>query len=180
MRVLRLKRLYFPALSILAAVVIMLLLIGISTYRNLNREEKTALIFLHQQGMAVLHALEAGARAEMKMPMWKEDSIAQLIQEIGKNEGIAYIYLVDSQGSVIHHSNPSFKGMSSAWQPQLDNDNQVEGRVHKLSGGLKIYDLAKRYAPTISSASHQGNMGMMGHGKRSFSHHTPAPSLFLA
>ena len=171
MRVLSLKRLYFPALSILAIVLIMLLLIGISTYRNLNREEKTALIFLHQQGMAVLHALEAGARAEMKTPMWKEDSIAQLFQEIGKNEGIAYIYLVDSQGNVIHHSNPSFKGMSSAWQPQLDNDNQVESRVHKLSGGLKIYDLAKRYIPIISSSSHHGKIGMMDYGKRSFSHH---------
>lgn len=179
MRVLRLKRLYFPALSILAVVVIMLLLIGISTYRNLNRGEKTALKFLRQQGVAILHALEAGARAEMMMPMWEEDSIAQLFQEIGKNEGIAYIYLLDLQGNVVHHSNPSFKGMSSAWQPQLDNDNQVESRVHKLPGGLKIYDLAKHYAPTISSASHQGNMGMMGHGKRSFSHHHPDTIIIL-
>ena len=88
MRVLRLKRLYLPALSILAVVFLLLILISISTFRNLEREEKTVLTFLHQQGLAILHTLEAGARADMIMNSWEEDSIGTLILETGKDENI--------------------------------------------------------------------------------------------
>ena len=90
------KRLYVPALSILAIVVILLVLISISTYRNLDRQESMAMEFLHRQGLAILDAVEAGARAGLAMHMWQEDSIENLINEVGSNENIAYIYMVSS------------------------------------------------------------------------------------
>jgi hypothetical protein len=96
MRILQLKKMYLPALSIVAAVLLFLVVIGISTYRNLDRQKRTALDFVHRQGLALLRSLEAGARAGMLMPMWGEDAIRSLIQETGKNEDIAYVYLYDS------------------------------------------------------------------------------------
>ncbi len=165
MRVLQLKRLYIPALSILAVVILMLILISISTYRNLEREEKAALTFLYREGSAILHTLEAGARAGMIMPEWEEDSIENLILETGKNENIAYVYLIDSQGIVIHHSNPSFESMSSAWRPQLDNEDQVQSRVRKLTDGAEVYDLAKRFSPRQSLLMNYDHKDVMGHGQ---------------
>lgn len=165
MRVLQLKRLYIPALSILAVVILMLILISISTYRNLEREEKAALTFLYREGSAILHTLEAGARAGMIMPEWEEDSIENLILETGKNENIAYVYLIDSQGIVIHHSNPSFESMSSAWHPQLDNEDQVQSRVRKLTDGAEVYDLAKRFSPRQSLLMNYDHKDVMGHGQ---------------
>ena len=170
MRVLQLKRLYIPALSILAVVLLMLILISISTYRNLERQEQTVLKFVHQQGLAILHTLEAGARAGMIMTEWEEDSIENLIMETGKNENIAYVYLIDSQGTVVHHSNPSFESMSSAWRPQLDNEDQVQSRVRKLTDGTQVYDLAKRFSPRQSLLMHYDHKDMMGHGKNIASH----------
>jgi two-component system sensor histidine kinase HydH len=164
MRILKLKRLYLPALSILAVVVLLLILISISTYRNLERQEKTVLTFVHQQGLAILHTLEAGARSGMVMNQWGKDSIGSLILETGKDENIAYVYLIDLQGTVIHHSNPSFGGMSSAWRPQLDDENRVQSRVRKLADGTQVYDLAKRFSPRPSSLMTPGHRGMMGDG----------------
>ena len=68
------KKLYLPALSIVAAVVSLLLVIGISTYRNVDREKNAQLNFVHRQGLVLLRAIEAGARSGMVMPMWGEDS----------------------------------------------------------------------------------------------------------
>ena len=70
MRILTSKRLYLPALSIVAVVLLLLVLISISTYRNLDREKTTALHFLYRQGMTVLISIEAGARAWMMLPRW--------------------------------------------------------------------------------------------------------------
>jgi len=170
MRVLQLKRLYIPALSILAVVILMLILISISTYRNLEREEKAALTFLHREGLAILHTLEAGARAGMIMTEWEEDSIENLILETGKNENIAYVYLIDSQGLVIHHSNPSFESMSSAWRPQLDNEDQVQSRVRKLTDGAEVYDLAKRFSPRQSLLMNYDQKDVMGYRQNIASH----------
>ena len=170
MRILRLKRLYLPALSILAVVLLLLILISISTYRNLERQEKTVLTFVYQQGLAVLHTLEAGARSGMVMNQWGKDSIGNLILETGKDENIAYVYLIDSQGTVVHHSNPSFGGMSSAWRPQLDDENPVQSRVRKLADGTQVYDLAKRFSPRPSLLMNHGQKGMMGPGNEMSSH----------
>jgi two-component system sensor histidine kinase HydH len=163
MKILLQKRMYLPAITIIAVVLLLLLLIGISTYRNLDHEEKTALKFTHRQGLTILHALEAGARTGMMMPMWGKDSIGSLIQETGKSEDIAYVYLIDSQGTVVHHSTPSLEGMHSDWLPQLDNSDNVQTRIKRSPDGIPIYDLAKRFSPLPfldTPSSHDGTKGL--------------------
>ncbi len=129
---------------------ILLVFISISTYRNLNQEEKKALEFLHRQGVTLLHALEAGARAGMMTPMWQEDAIGNLVVEIAQNEDIAYIYLTDPQGVVVHPSNPPFKDLLSAWRPQFKSPNEIPGRVRKRADGTQVYDLAKQFSAQAS------------------------------
>ena len=166
MRVLQLKRLYIPAFSILAVVILMLGLISISTYRNLEREEKASLTFLYREGLAILHTLEAGTRAGMIMPEWEEDSIGNLILETGKDDNIAYVYLIDSHGTVVHHSNPSFEGILSDWRPQLDNEDQAQSRVRKLTDGAEVYDLAKRFSPHQSLLMKYDHKDVMGYRQK--------------
>ncbi|MFQ5772809.1 MAG: hypothetical protein ACE5HX_19895, partial [bacterium] len=105
----------------MAVVFFLLVLISISTYRNLDREKETALKFVYRQGLALLRSMEAGARAGMMSPMWQEDSVAGLILETGKNEDIAYIYLSDEKGVIVHHSEPIKKGDPAGWNPLITN-----------------------------------------------------------
>ena len=147
MRILSTKRLYLPALSIVAVVLLLLVLISISTYRNLGREKTMALHFLYRQGMTVLLSIEAGARAWMMLPMWQDDSIGSLIQETGKNVDIAYVYLMDQNGKVIHHSNPDASVDASIPKPVIEDDDGVITRIRKFPGDIQVYELVKIFSP---------------------------------
>jgi two-component system sensor histidine kinase HydH len=165
MRILQLKKMYLPAVSIMTVVLLLLVLIGISTYRNLDREKKRTLDFVHRQGLALLRSLEAGARAGMMMPMWHEDAVGDLIKETAKSEDIAYIYLLDKEGGIIHNSDHSHGGRNKIWKPVLVDENQVEGRVRTTADRSQVYELAKRYSPLSSHSKVPGHQNMMDTGR---------------
>ena len=154
---------YLPALSIVAAVILFLVLIGISTYRNLDREKRKALDFVHRQGMTMLRSFEAGARAGMAMPMWGDDAIRSLIQETGKNDDIAYVYLYDEEGMIVHHSDLSQIGKRTSWRPRFADDIQVKSRVRKLTDASHVYEVTKRFSPFSKSSPFPGDRSTMVH-----------------
>ena len=164
MRILSNKRLYLPALSIVAVVFLLLVLISISTYRNLDREKTMALHFLYRQGMTVLLSIEAGARAWMMLPMWQNDSIGSLIQETGKNVDIAYVYLMDQNGNVVHHSNPDQSPDPSLRRSEFKNDSGVITRIKKAPGDIQVYELAKNFSPLPAPDSQEVMPDTPGHG----------------
>ena len=147
MKILQIKKLYLPALSIVAVVILLLVLMSILTYRNLNREKIMALQSLHQQGIALIRALEAGARTGMMMPMWGEDSVGRLIQEIAKDSNIAWVILVDNQGQIAHHSDTSQEGSSHPWKVSLTEDLPMATRTTSLADGSHVYEIAKKFSP---------------------------------
>ena len=160
MRIFPIKKLYLPALSIVAVVFLLLVLISISTYRNLDREKSMVLHFLYRQGVTLLRSLEASARTGMKSLMWQEISLGSLMQETAKDNDIAYVYLVDGHGKIVHHSDPSRQGSSAAWVPNITDADQVVTRIVKPGEGPQIYELAKLFAPMYESsmAHHQNRM----------------------
>jgi two-component system sensor histidine kinase HydH len=151
MEILSPKKLYLPALSIVAGVVLLFALIGISTYRNLDRQKATALAALRNQGMLLLQALEAGARTGLMMPMWSEDSVDTLIGEIGRNESIAYIYLAEAGGGVSHHGG-ALQPEQIPRRPEAPaEEGRIQETVRSLPGGDTVYELAKRFHPELLS-----------------------------
>jgi two-component system sensor histidine kinase HydH len=147
MKVLPAKRLYLPAVTIIAAVLLLLALISVMTYRNLDREERSAVKFFHGHGLALLRALEAGARTGMLMPLWGEDSVGQLLRETAKDEGIAYLYLMDDRGLINHHSDRTLEGSISDHAASILSKGEVFNRIRQAPSGSSIYELAKRFSP---------------------------------
>ena len=89
MKLLPIKKMYLPALSIVAVGFILLVLISISTSRNLDRQKIIALSFLHRQGEGLILSLEASARTGMKSLMWQEISLGSLLQETAKTVNLS-------------------------------------------------------------------------------------------
>ncbi len=147
MRILPIKKLYLPALSLVAVVFLMLVLISISTYRNLDREKSLALHFLYRQGVTLIRSIEASARAGMKSLMWQEISLGNLMQETVKDKDLAYVYLVDGRGKIVHHSDPSKQRSLAAWSPKLTDAEDVVTRIVKTGKDHQIYELAKLFSP---------------------------------
>jgi len=152
MRFLHFKKLYIPALSLVAIVFLLLVLIRISTYRNLDRQETRALHFLYRQGVTLLRSIEASARTGMKTLMWQEVSLGRLLQETAKDEEISYVYLIDGHSLIAHHSDPSKEGESATWKPDLTDSDQIITRITHLPDGARIYELAKYFSPMYEPA----------------------------
>jgi len=163
MQIIRHKKLYLPAFSIIAVVLLLILLVAVLTYRTLDHQRKTALTFLHSQGVTLLNALEASALTGMMMPMWNEDSVKTLIHVMGKNKNIAYIYIYDRHGTVSHASGISEEKTREGWRPELKNDDQVVARLRALNNGSQVYELAKRFSPESLGPSGKADH-MMGQG----------------
>jgi two-component system sensor histidine kinase HydH len=160
MRILPIKKMYLPALSIVAVVFLLLVLISISTYRNLDREKSMALHFLYREGDALIRSIEASARTGMKSLMWQEISLGSLMQETAKDSDIAYVYLVDGHGKIVHGSDPSKQGSTADWNPKINNVDQVVTRIVKSGDDHQIYELAKLFAPMYepSMTRHQNRL----------------------
>ena len=141
------RQLYLTAIAILLVVMLLLVVISVSTYRNLNRERKTAMQTVHRQALTLIDALEAGARAGMMMQMAGQDAMGNLVHEIGRSGDIHYLYLVNAAGEVVHHSIPSLEGTRALWYPEFDHAKDVRSRVRRLPDGVQVYEVAKPFAP---------------------------------
>lgn len=147
MKRLKRKRLYVPALSIVAAALILLVLTAVSTFRNLEREQARNLTSLEKQGLTLLRTLEAGARAGMTLPEWGEDSVGALLEETGREETVAYLYLCDADGHIVHHSLRSIEGTVSSWKPLITRERPVVKRIRSTDDGSHVLDIAKQFMP---------------------------------
>jgi two-component system sensor histidine kinase HydH len=165
MRILSIKKMYLPALTLVAVVFLLLILISISTYRNLNRDKTRELDSLHRQGVVLLRSIEASVRTGMKMLMWQEVSLGNLLQETAKDQNIDYVMLIDEHGNIVHHSDPIKKGVSSHWKPIISGEDQVVSRVFSLPDNKKIFELAKIFAPMYEPAMTHSRSDMMGFGQ---------------
>lgn len=165
MRELRSKRMYLPALSLVAVVFLLLILIGVSTYRNLDREQGRAMEFLHRGGFALIQSLEAAVRIGMLSPTWGEATLRSLLQETTRNTEILYLFLVGEDGNVLYHSDSSRERKHSHWQPQFDERDEVVSRVERLPDGSRVYEMGKRFPapaadgqiPGYESPQHPGS-----------------------
>ena len=170
MQILHLKKLYLPALSIVAIIFLLLVLISISTYRNLDREKTQALHFLHRQGVTLLRSIEASARTGMKSLMWQEVSLGKLMQETAKDDEIDYVYLADGHGLIVHHSDPSKEGEQALWKPDLIDKDQIITRIKIMPGGVRIYELAKYFSPMYEPSVIHSDGRIIDHGQSPAQH----------
>ncbi|MBC2745240.1 MAG: hypothetical protein HGJ93_20040, partial [Desulfosarcina sp.] len=141
------RQIYLTALSILLVVLLLLVFISVSTYRNLNRERDAARETVHRQALTLINALEAGARAGMMMQMAGKDAIGNLVHEIGRSGDVNYLYLVNAAGEVVHHSILSLEGTRALWRPEFVRADDVRTRVRRLADGTHVYEVAKPFTP---------------------------------
>ena len=141
------RQLYLTALTILFVVLLLLVFISVSTYRNLDRERNAAMQTVQRQALTLINALEAGARAGMMMQMAGKDAIGNLVHEIGRSGDVNYLYLVNAAGEVVHHSIPSLEGTRALWRPDFERAGEVRTRIRRLVNGINVYEVAKPFAP---------------------------------
>ncbi len=102
----RYKTLYLPALIIVATVVTLLIVIAVSTYRNLNRERERTEENLVRGGLVVIRVIEAGLRADASAAAPDLSRLQRLLAELSREPSISRILLFDGTGKTVASSVP--------------------------------------------------------------------------
>jgi two-component system sensor histidine kinase HydH len=94
--------------------------------------------------------------------MWGEDSVGRLIQETTRDSNVAYVFIVDKQGQIVHHSGISQKINSVPWKASPTGDPPMTNRISTLPDGSQVYEIAKKFSPQPLSTetSHHRMMGL--------------------
>lgn len=88
-------------MTIVAIVLCLLIVIAVSTYRNISRERGRTEDFLLREGLAILRAIEAGVRAENSSTQPEMAHLQKLIDGVSQEPGIARILLFDAEGNIV-------------------------------------------------------------------------------
>ena len=100
----RFKTLYLPALIIVATVLTLLIVIAVSTYRNLNRERERTEENLLRGGLVVIRVIEAGLRADASAAPPDLSRLQRILAELSHEPSISRILLFDEKGKTVASS----------------------------------------------------------------------------
>jgi two-component system sensor histidine kinase HydH len=152
-----------PALWIIAAVMLFMVLLGYYAYANFRHEQGMMVESLSREGQAFLQALEAGTRASLSGPMWEKTQFEQLLNEIVQHQDVLYLQILDENG---HH-------LMSAGQLPVGSANQIPSRLAGrematwMEGDEKVFVVARWFDPlslTYVGMAKHGTMAQRWHG----------------
>jgi two-component system sensor histidine kinase HydH len=153
----RTKALYIPIITILATIFTLLVLLGISTLRNLGRDQMRMEAALVRDGLIVLRGLEASFRSGMRGIMGSEDNFQWLMLQISDLTDIRFVGLVDEKGTIIAHSDDALVGSTYLQMDKLrDLIAQDEPQHWFATDGSFV--VAKRFQPLRPPRGRMGGM----------------------
>jgi two-component system, NtrC family, sensor histidine kinase HydH len=147
------RKLYLPAYIILGVVLILLVFISISTYQMFHRQRRNAQDMVRRQGLALLQALEAEVHSSSLTHRSDPGTTDHYIRKLGQIQDVAYLYILDANGIVTHHSASHGPRPSEPNPHWPDADTAIQTRLVQDQGGPQIYEIAKRYIPLKEDAA---------------------------
>ncbi len=140
------KNMYVPAFFIAVIVLILLLVIGVSTFRHLDRYRSTMISFLNRQGQGVLKSLEAGI--ELYPSSFTDNpDILRLFNKISEIDDVSYIYITDNKGKVIYRSaNSPYDIDFKTEEPENIQRDVLKKIIHKPDNH-DIFQMTMAYFP---------------------------------
>ena len=145
------KSLYLPAWTIVAAVLTLLLVIAVSTYRNMSRERGRMEDSLIREGLVIIRAIEAGVRAEVSSSPPDPQRLQKLVGEVSREPEVAAIAIFDRTGSIVAASRPAgpdaekIPGASSL--ALLLKERGMITRYQEQPGGLQVFEVIQPFRP---------------------------------
>ena len=158
----RKKRLYLPAITILTTVLTLIVLLSISTFRNLHRERVRMEGSLLRDGTIVLRSLEGSFRYGM---MGGLGNLQWLMSEFSTLTDIRFISIVEENGLIIAHSNDKLAGTS---YPQMEKLKELKWQ----NGPKSWFDtdgqflVVEKFQPLVTSRVMKGGMHGSIHSMR--------------
>jgi two-component system sensor histidine kinase HydH len=145
---------------ILGSTVILLIVVIAQTVQNTHREKRYMTKILSAKGVALIRAVEAGTRTGMMGMRWGGQQIQRLLEETGRLPDVLYMALVDQDGRVVAHSDPSkidqvFR--SSGQLIHLGPKTQENWELVNLDDGRRVFEVHRRFQPLMAGRGPAGS-----------------------
>jgi two-component system sensor histidine kinase HydH len=146
---------------ILGSTIILLIVVIVLSVQKASHEKRFMTEILSAKGAALIRGVEAGARTGMMGTMWGGRQIQRLLEETGRLPDVVFIALVDANGQIVAHSDPSLIGTA------IRGDTQRILPGPDLQENWELVD-SKRFGPVFEIHRHfrplmPGRGPMAGH-----------------
>lgn len=145
------RSLYFPAWTIVAAVLTLLLVIAFSTYRNMSREKGRMEESLLREGQVIIRAIEASVRADSPSTPPDARRLQKLVEEVSREPEVATITIFDKEGNITATSRPAdpapekVRGVPSL--QLLLRERGMVTRYREQPGGAQAFEVIQPFRP---------------------------------
>lgn len=147
------RSLYFPAVTLTVLTIMLTVLLAISTYRNLHREQEQMEESLTREGRALLRLFETVTHNHDHGLEEEAAQVQQLASAVAPNEDIAYIFMFDQQGRILAHSEPSMVG-------KRINGDIPKGSEMLSSTKAHIFEIRSDFHPVPSELTRNHYLGI--------------------
>ena len=146
-------RQYLPVLTIVLLAFTLLGIVILFTLRNISSQYERMEEFTKQQGIAVIRTLEAGTRTGALEGDWGVENLQVLIEQACKDSDVAWAGLINGDGIIVAHSDPSKIGLRLQAANDLNIVRQVLRTGEPISftrpipDGRSIFEIWKPFRP---------------------------------
>ncbi|MDP1991992.1 MAG: ATP-binding protein [Syntrophales bacterium] len=145
------RSLYFPAWTIVAAVLTLLLVIAFSTYRNMSRERGRMEDSLLREGLVIIRAIEASIRADFSSTPPDAQRLQKLVEEVSREPEVAAIVIFDKEGNMVATSRPAGPAAEKVGgAPSLRLLLKEKGTITRYRGqpgGVQAFEVIQPFRP---------------------------------
>lgn len=104
---------YLPVTSIVVAIVILALVVGFASFRDIQLGRRRVTDVLGRQARLIMVSLGAALRAGISGRDWQRGRLDMVLEEAAHDREIAYLAILDTDGTILVHSDPARVG--AAW-----------------------------------------------------------------
>jgi len=145
------RSLYLPAWSIVAAVLTLLLIIAVSTYRNMSRETGRMEESVTREALVIIRAIEAGVRADSPSTPPDTQRMQKLVDEVSHEPEVAAILIFDDEGKIVAASRTAGRTAdrisgASSFRLLLKEKGMIT-RYRDLPDGSQVFEVVQPFRP---------------------------------
>jgi two-component system sensor histidine kinase HydH len=113
---------YFPTASIVVGMVILAVVVGAVSFRDIDRGRRHVAEVLHREAVATVRFMAAAFRADLLAPNWHRRRLDLFFENAGSREQVAYMAVLGPGDKVLAHSDPERLGETwpSALKVEID------------------------------------------------------------
>ena len=150
---------------ILGTTAILIVVVLALAIQNTRRDRRYMSQVLSTKGAALILAVEAGTRTGMMGLMWGGAQVQRLLEETAKLPDVLYMAVIDTDGTVLAHSDPERVGRSFRKENPVIHygaEFSENWQVITQPGGKGVFEVHRHFRPLPSGSRAWSRRGMPG------------------